>query len=106
MIELIVIAAIIISVAVGSFVLGWRYHARHIMEIIDQVTDELIIDLTLEQQNKEYFLYRSEDKQFVAQGSTLKSLAEQFSAKYGNEYIGRIVTPGHECFIVDGHVES
>ena len=106
MIELIVVFIIMAALAAGSFVLGWRYHARHIMEMIEQVTDELIIDLTLEQQNKEYFLYRSEDKQFVAQGTTLKSLAEQFSAKYGAEYIGRIVTPGHECFIVDGHVES
>jgi hypothetical protein len=106
MIEFIVITLIIISVAIGSFILGWRYHARYIMKIIDQVTDELIIDLTLEQQNKEYFLYRSEDKQFVGQGSTLKSVAEQFSAKHGPEYIGRIVTPGHECFIVDGHIES
>jgi F0F1-type ATP synthase alpha subunit len=106
MIELVIIAIIMVSVAVGSFILGWRYHARHIMEIIDQVTEELIIDLTLEQQNKEYFLYRSDDKQFVAQGSTMKSVAEQFSVKYGTEYIGRIITPGHECFIVDGHVES
>jgi hypothetical protein len=104
MMELLVLFVFGFVVAAGSFYLGWRQHAKHTDDFLNYILEEITVELVLEKDNGQYFLYKEDDGQFVCQSETIEELAKLFTEQMGSEKIGRV--SGNQTFsIVDGKVE-
>ena len=67
------------------FVFTWavsRYLERQIDSVVQDLDQELLIPLTVEVDQNQYFCYNSITKAFVCQGHSLKEIVERFKYRY------------------------
>jgi hypothetical protein len=104
--EILVLLFIAVALSIGSFYFGWLSHRRHVLKMFDSAIDELMIDVSIEHHDGQYYLYYLDKKEFICQATTIEKLAFKFNETLGSEYVGRVVTPEYECLIVDGKIET
>jgi hypothetical protein len=67
------------------FVFTWlvsRHLERQIDSVVRDLDQELLIPLTVEVDQNQYFCYNSVTKAFVCQGHSLKEIVERFKHRY------------------------
>ena len=67
------------------FVFTWlvsRHLERQIDSVVRDLDQELLIPLTVEVDQNQYFCYNSVTKAFVCQGHSLKEIVERFKQRY------------------------
>lgn len=55
--------------------------------LVDRMVDEVLIPVTVEVDNNQYFCYNAITKDFVCQGYTLKEIADRFMARFPDKKI-------------------
>ena len=55
--------------------------------LVDRVVDGVLIPITVEVDNNQYFCYNAMTKDFVCQGYTLTEIADRFMARYPEKKI-------------------
>ena len=85
MMELLLVAS---GFAVGWFLREW-YAMRKIDKLIDSMNDNLldeikkkIIDVVVEKEGDVFFVYRKDDRSFLAQGSDINKLSDILTEKF------------------------
>jgi hypothetical protein len=89
--ELILVLIFCVGIFILGTLYGWhlreRYATRmlqklatHIFE--EQVSNENTIQITVEKHNATLFIYRKEDGQFIAQGSSFKELNDALENRF------------------------
>ena len=88
---------IFINVAIGYVIARlviWLFVQRleaklhsELETLVDRVVDGVLIPVTVEVDNNQYFCYNAMTKDFVCQGYTLTEIADRFMARYPDKKI-------------------
>ena len=104
--EIIILIIVAAFISAGSFYAGWSSYKKQMLLMFDNVLDELMIELSIEHHDNQYYLYYLDKKEFICQADDIESLAFKFNKTVGSEYIGHVVTTGYECNFVNGKIET
>lgn len=86
--EILIILGVFIVAFISGGVYGWNARERHAIRVLEQFRNEVsqerkeLIPIVVEKHNDLLFVYNQENKEFMAQGSSLDEINDALEKRY------------------------